>query len=82
MMQDKRTARFNQLTSILRKNGGARISELAGILSVSHMTVRRDLEILERQGVVNVFHGSVVFMRSAQAPRPSRVVSISQKSWK
>ncbi|MCE1158002.1 Deoxyribose operon repressor [bioreactor metagenome] len=61
MMQDKRTARFNQLTSILRKNGGARISELAGILSVSHMTVRRDLEILERQGVVNVFHGSVVF---------------------
>jgi DeoR family deoxyribose operon repressor len=68
MVNDKRTTRFNKLISILRKNGGARISELAEILDCSHMTVRRDLKILERQSIVHVFHGSVVFNEISASP--------------
>ncbi|HMQ54688.1 MAG TPA: DeoR/GlpR family DNA-binding transcription regulator [Anaerolineae bacterium] len=60
-MSDKRAERFNQIISILRQQSGASIKDLAEQLDVSPMTVRRDLEALEGQGVVTLFHGSVVY---------------------
>lgn len=41
----------------VRTNGGARVSELVERLSVSDMTVRRDIEVLAARGLVTRVHG-------------------------
>lgn len=41
----------------LERSGGVRVSDLVRMLSVSDMTVRRDLDALARQGVLNKVHG-------------------------
>ncbi len=41
----------------VREDGGVRVGEIARDLDVSDMTVRRDLEILHRQGLVEKVHG-------------------------
>ncbi|MBK3629832.1 DeoR/GlpR transcriptional regulator [Streptomyces sp. MBT49] len=48
--------------------GGARVSvaELAQRLGVSEMTVRRDLAVLERQGLVRRVHGGAVAARARE----------------
>ena len=50
----------------LRERGAVRVSDLTRMLAVSDMTVRRDLDLLERQGLLDKVHGG------ATAPgRPS-----------
>ncbi|MEN6598907.1 MAG: DeoR/GlpR family DNA-binding transcription regulator [Rectinema sp.] len=44
----------------IQKNGAARVSELAEALNVTEMTVRRDLEILERKGMIERTHGGAI----------------------
>src|SRR3712207_4135594 len=41
----------------VRASGAVRVAELARELAVSDMTVRRDLEALQRQGVLEKVHG-------------------------
>lgn len=50
-------ARRQRIVSALRKSGFLSVSELARELSVSDMTVRRDLRTLARQGEVRMVHG-------------------------
>ena len=56
---NKKHARIGRLLEILTTQGSATISDLAAQLDVSHMTVRRDLELLEASGKVRLFHGGV-----------------------
>ncbi|HUX11427.1 MAG TPA: DeoR/GlpR family DNA-binding transcription regulator [Spirochaetia bacterium] len=58
---DARDHRLTGLLDVLRFENGATISDLAARLGVSAMTVRRDLSILERQKLVRILHGSVIF---------------------
>lgn len=44
----------------VRKRGGVRVNELTRRLNVSDMTVRRDLDALARQGVIEKVHGGAV----------------------
>ncbi len=44
----------------VRRRGGVRVQELTRKLNVSDMTVRRDLDALARQGVVEKVHGGAV----------------------
>jgi DeoR/GlpR family transcriptional regulator of sugar metabolism len=44
----------------VRRRGGVRVNELTRRLNVSDMTVRRDLDALARQGVVEKVHGGAV----------------------
>lgn len=44
----------------VRRTGGARVSELTGLLSVSDMTIRRDLEQLAADGLLQKVHGGAV----------------------
>lgn len=44
----------------VRRRGGVRVNELTRRLKVSDMTVRRDLDALARQGVVEKVHGGAV----------------------
>jgi DeoR/GlpR family transcriptional regulator of sugar metabolism len=53
----------------VRRHGGVRVSDLTTLLDVSDMTVRRDLEELARQGLLEKVHGGAVTAgRSADEP--------------
>jgi DeoR/GlpR family transcriptional regulator of sugar metabolism len=54
----------------LRRQGAVTITELVQAFGVSAMTVRRDLEQLEQQGVLRRTHGGAI-ARVPQAPDPS-----------
>jgi len=50
----------------LEKNGFIRSSTLSEILSVSEATLRRDLDIMERQGAIERTHGGAMISRRMQ----------------
>ncbi|WP_326696206.1 DeoR/GlpR family DNA-binding transcription regulator [Streptomyces sp. NBC_01754] len=54
----------------VRKRGGVRVNELTRRLSVSDMTVRRDLDTLARQGVIEKVHGGAVPVAEASTHEP------------
>ncbi|MFI6643933.1 DeoR/GlpR family DNA-binding transcription regulator [Streptomyces sp. NPDC050504] len=54
----------------VRRRGGVRVNELTRKLSVSDMTVRRDLDALARQGVIEKVHGGAVPVVEATAHEP------------
>ncbi len=56
----KQKNRLDKLLDILNLEGGASVNRLSSELGVSHMTVRRDLDRLEEEGLIERFHGSVV----------------------
>ncbi len=44
----------------VRRDGSARVSDLTQRLGVSDMTIRRDLEVLARDGLIEKVHGGAV----------------------
>lgn len=54
----------------VRRRGGVRVNELTRRLNVSDMTVRRDLDALARQGVVEKVHGGAVPVAEASSHEP------------
>ncbi|WP_309246954.1 DeoR/GlpR family DNA-binding transcription regulator [Streptomyces somaliensis] len=55
----------------VRRRGGVRVNELTRRLDVSDMTVRRDLDVLARRGVVEKVHGGAVPVAEAWAGGPA-----------
>jgi len=49
--------RQQRILDEIRRRGGVRVGDLVELLSVSDMTVRRDLEALARSGLVHKVHG-------------------------
>jgi DeoR/GlpR family transcriptional regulator of sugar metabolism len=62
--------RHELIVSRVRREGGARVVDLASELQVSEMTVRRDLDALHNAGLLTKVHGgaTVRFGRSADEP--------------
>jgi DeoR/GlpR family transcriptional regulator of sugar metabolism len=54
----------------LRRAGSARVSELTQALGVSDMTVRRDLDVLARAGLVEKVHGGAVLPGAPSSHEP------------
>ncbi|MBN0043629.1 DeoR/GlpR transcriptional regulator [Streptomyces actuosus] len=54
----------------VRRRGGVRVNELTRRLGVSDMTVRRDLDALARQGVLEKVHGGAVPVVEASTHEP------------
>ncbi|MEU4152861.1 DeoR/GlpR family DNA-binding transcription regulator [Streptomyces sp. NPDC026659] len=54
----------------VRRRGGVRVNELTRKLGVSDMTVRRDLDALARQGVLEKVHGGAVPVIEASTHEP------------
>lgn len=54
----------------VRRRGGVRVNELTRRLGVSDMTVRRDLDALARQGMVEKVHGGAVPVAEASTHEP------------
>ena len=55
-----RRDRLAAIVDILRGQNGATMAELAGTLSVSEMTIRRDLNLLAQEEIVKVLHSGAV----------------------
>ncbi len=54
----------------VRSDGSARVSDLTQRLGVSDMTIRRDLEVLARDGLVEKVHGGAVLPGTPASPEP------------
>ena len=57
-MAANRDARFREIVASTRDQGRVDVSDLATRLGVAHETVRRDLTVLEQQGLVRRTHGA------------------------
>jgi DeoR family deoxyribose operon repressor len=53
--------RREKIISFLKTNNVSSIKALSGLLKVSTMTIRRDLEYLAGQGIVCFYHGGIIF---------------------
>ncbi len=49
--------RINKITELLAKRGYMSVLELAEVMNVSDMTIRRDLEKLDKEGLIRRTHG-------------------------
>jgi len=69
--------RQNRIINALRTDGAASVRELAETLSVSESTIRRDLEILDRNGELTRTYGGAVLKPGATVEEPgeSRIES-------
>jgi DeoR/GlpR family transcriptional regulator of sugar metabolism len=57
---DRQQARFTAILTALQKSGSVSVEELSQGLQVSQVTVRRDLDMLETQGLLRRTHGGAV----------------------
>ncbi len=57
----KKTDRINRLIDIIKSKNGASVKELARLLEVSEMTIRRDLDILEQNNMINNVYGAAIY---------------------
>lgn len=60
-----------KIAEVVGKNGGVKTSDLSNMFSVSEMTILRDLEILEQQGILKRVYGGAVNLKN-----PIKEVSI------
>ncbi|WP_243116505.1 DeoR family transcriptional regulator [Hydrogenoanaerobacterium saccharovorans] len=58
---NKKTQRMNMLVEILKVRNFVSIKELASMLGVSEMTIRRDLKILEQNRIAENIYGTTVY---------------------
>lgn len=58
-MRESAAERHDRLLELVRRRGSARVSDLAGQLGVSPVTVRRDVEALSVRGLLDRVHGKV-----------------------
>jgi Transcriptional regulators of sugar metabolism len=62
--------RQSLILQAVRSDGSARVSDLTQRLGVSDMTIRRDLEVLARDGLVEKVHGGAVLPGSPASHEP------------
>ena len=62
--------RQSLILQAVRSDGSARVSDLTQRLGVSDMTIRRDLEVLARDGLVEKVHGGAVLPGTPASPEP------------
>jgi DeoR family transcriptional regulator, deoxyribose operon repressor len=62
-----KTERTDQILEILKRDGSAGIAELASMLGVTTMTVRRDLAELAGEELVRVYHGVALPLRGKES---------------
>src|SRR3954453_1806554 len=62
--------RHKLIVEELRRHGAVRVSELTGLLAVSEMTVRRDLDALAADGLLEKVHGGATLRGRLSADGP------------
>lgn len=66
--------RHDVIVSEVRRRGTARVTELANLLGVSDMTVRRDLDVLDAAGALVKVHGGATISRDPTTSEPGFLV--------
>lgn len=59
-MLSRQEKRLNRIIKMLRLANPTTVNKLSSVMDVSHMTIRRDLEILKDRNLVDIFHGGVI----------------------
>ncbi len=77
-MDDKKE-RLEIIQDMLSRQNVVTIREFAKKLGTSEMTVRRDLQLLKDQGIVNIFYGGVSLQPPSSAPVRPAVYDIDQE---
>lgn len=77
-MRESPAARQEQILGALRREGTLRVTELARALGVSEVTMRRDVDFLERKGHLRREHGSISLPvgMSAKALSPNLLIGL------
>lgn len=57
----KKLQRANKIIEILKEKNGASVKELASMLDVSEMTIRRDLNVLKSNNIVKNVYGATIY---------------------
>ena len=65
----KKLQRANKIIDILKEKNGATVKELALTLGVSEMTIRRDLEVLKSNNIINNVYGPAIYNPSNNIER-------------
>ncbi|MEV1048869.1 substrate-binding domain-containing protein [Streptomyces sp. NPDC049916] len=63
--------RHDRVLELVRERGSLRVAELAEELGMSAVTLRRDVEALAAQGLVERLHGAVVWPTGESRPAPA-----------
>jgi Transcriptional regulators of sugar metabolism len=63
---DKKTQRMDKIIEILATKNGASTRELASLLGVSEMTIRRDVIVLSENNIVTNLYGAVIINPSSE----------------
>jgi len=59
-MSYRQKKRLGNIINLLIQKNEVSVKEVASLMSVSEMTIRRDLDALEQQGIINRTHGGAV----------------------
>jgi DeoR/GlpR family transcriptional regulator of sugar metabolism len=62
--------RQGRILDEVHRRGAVRVSELSLLLTVSDMTIRRDLDILAAQGMLDKVHGGATARRAPSTDEP------------
>ncbi|MGL6065571.1 MAG: DeoR/GlpR family DNA-binding transcription regulator [Cetobacterium sp.] len=75
------TDRHNIIIDILSKKGSVKNAELLQILNVSLETIRRDLDFLSKEGLIQKVHGGATYnLKVIETPYSSRILNnVSEK---
>lgn len=73
-------ARANQIMELLHKTGTIQASQLSELLQVSLVTVRKDLQRMEEEGLLHRIHGGAALCgrHTSQDPRMSAMETIAE----
>jgi DeoR/GlpR family transcriptional regulator of sugar metabolism len=63
--------RQSEILFAVNKQGAAKVRELAELLDVSEMTVRRDIDALAEQGLLDKVHGGATSLASSSSTEPT-----------
>ncbi len=72
-----REERKRKISEFVKENKKASVAELSELFGVSESTIRRDLEVLDEQGVIQRAHGGAVVVEQA-APEPPIIQRIAE----
>ena len=78
-MNDKPHPRHDKIVEIVKRKGSAQISQLAKVLDVSPVTLRRDIAHLSSLGMLHKTHGKVIWGRALTGQHsPDNLLHIKQ----
>lgn len=64
------TQRQTRIAEEVRRRGSVRVGTLSELFGVSDMTIRRDLDVLAAQGLVDKVHGGATFAKGSSTDEP------------